>query len=118
MSLIAFPEGRRSDDGRLLDFKGGLFALAVKTKVPIIPITLAHTHAVMPSNSLFPVQPGSGKLHIHVHTPIDPEGKTDKELEELVKETFLSTLPLYQHPQKEKISDKAIMEEKMSVLTK
>ena len=38
--LMAFPEGKRSKDGRLMEFKGGLFSMAVKTKVPIVPITI------------------------------------------------------------------------------
>ena len=98
---MAFPEGRRSDDGRLLEFKGGLFAIAAKTKIPIVPITLSHTHAVMPSSALFPVQPGAGKLHVHVHPAIDVEGKTEEELGQLVHDCFLETLPKYQHPAKE-----------------
>lgn len=98
---MAFPEGRRSDDGRLLDFKGGIFALAAKTGVPIVPITLAHTHAIMPGDSLFPVQAGAGKLHVHVHPAIEVEGKTEEELGKLVKDSFLQTLPKCQHPLRE-----------------
>lgn len=101
--IMAFPEGRRSEDGHLLDFKGGPFAIAIKTSVPIVPITLAHTHAVMPSNALFPVQNGNGKLHVHVHEPIPVEGKTDKDLEEEVRKIFMSTLPKCQHPVEEKM---------------
>jgi 1-acyl-sn-glycerol-3-phosphate acyltransferase len=100
---MAFPEGKRSTDGRLMDFKGGLFSMAVKTNVPIIPITIGHANAVMPGNSLFPVQPGGGKLHVHVHEAIDTAGKTDDELVQLVRAAFLSTLPFNQHPQDEKI---------------
>jgi 1-acyl-sn-glycerol-3-phosphate acyltransferase len=96
--IVAFPEGRRSPDGRLLDFKGGLFAIASKAGVPIVPITLSHTHAVMPANSLVPVQPGAGKLHVHVHPAIDVEGKTEEELGRLVRECFMETLPKCQHP--------------------
>ena len=97
---MAFPEGKRSDDGRLLDFKGGLFAIAVKTGVPIVPITLSHTHAIMPGNSLFPVRPGAGKLHVHVHPAIEVEGKTEAELDRSVRECFMATLPKDQHPLK------------------
>lgn len=96
--IMAFPEGKRSYDGRLADFKGGLFAMAVKCKVPIVPISLSHTHAVMPSNSLFPVQSGNGKLRVHVHDPIDTTDKSEAELSERVRTTFLSTLPCCQHP--------------------
>ena len=101
--IMAFPEGKRSDDGRLLDFKGGLFAIAVKTGVPIVPITLSHTHAVMPGSSLFPVQPGGGKLHVHVHPAIEVEGKTEADLDKLVRESFMETLPKYQHPVKKEV---------------
>lgn len=115
--IMAFPEGRRSDDGHLLDFKGGPFAIAIKTGVPIVPITLAHTHAVMPSNSLFPVQPGAGKLHVHVHSPISVEGKTDKELDEQVRDVFLSTLPKCQHPAKEPVDEEPAPAEEKTLQT-
>ena len=95
---MAFPEGRRSDDGRLMDFKGGLFSMAVKSNVPIVPLSISNTHAVMPSNALFPFQAGAGKLHIHVHPPIDVEGKSEAELSELVRTALLSKLPLDQQP--------------------
>lgn len=95
---MAFPEGMRSKDGRLMHFKGGLFSMAAKTQVPIVPITIAHAHAVMPGYSLFPVQPGAGKLHVHVHEAIDTAGKSEEELAALVKQSFLSTLPFDQHP--------------------
>lgn len=99
--LMAFPEGKRSDDGRLIDFKGGLFSMAVKTGVPIVPLTISHAHAVMPSHALLPVQSGRGKLHVHVHAPIDSTGRTDAELSELVRKVFLSDLPLDHHPEGE-----------------
>ncbi len=96
--IMAFPEGQRSKDGHLMEFKGGLFAMAAKTNVPIVPITLSHTHSIMPSNALFPVQPGSGKLHVHIHEAINTAGKSEEELVALVRESFLKTLPLEQHP--------------------
>lgn len=96
--IMAFPEGMRSKDGRLMDFKRGLFSLATKAGVPIVPITLSNTHAVMPSFSYFPVQSGSGKIHIHVGEPIDSSGRTEVELEELVRAEFVAHLPPTQQP--------------------
>jgi 1-acyl-sn-glycerol-3-phosphate acyltransferase len=96
--LMAFPEGKRSKDGRLMEFKGGLFSMAAKTKCPIVPITLSHAHAVMPCNALFPVQSGRGKLHVHVHEPIHAVGRSEDELVELVRQAFISTLPEEQQP--------------------
>lgn len=96
--LMAFPEGMRSDDGRLMDFKGGLFLMAVKCDVPIIPITISNTHAIMPSYSLLPIQSGAGKLAVHVHPPIHIEGRKEAELSELVREAIVSKLPVDQRP--------------------
>jgi 1-acyl-sn-glycerol-3-phosphate acyltransferase len=95
---MAFPEGQRSRDGRLMDFKGGLFSLAKKTKVPIVPISISHAHAIFPGNAMFPVQNGAGKLHVHIHDPIDTSDKTEAELGELVRKSLLSELPFVQHP--------------------
>ena len=98
VSLMAFPEGMRSKDGRLMEFKGGIFSMALRANVPIVPISLSHTHAIMPTNALFPVQSGRNKLHVHVHPAIHVEGRTQVELERLVRESLLSALPTSQHP--------------------
>jgi 1-acyl-sn-glycerol-3-phosphate acyltransferase len=96
--LTAFPEGTRSKDGRLIDFKGGMFSMAVKSKVPIVPISISNTHAIFPSNALMPIQMGTGKLHVHVHPPIYVEGKSEEELATLVRTALLSKLPFDQQP--------------------
>jgi 1-acyl-sn-glycerol-3-phosphate acyltransferase len=115
--LMAFPEGQRSQDGHLMDFKGGLFLMAAKTKVPIVPITLSHTHAVMPSNALLPFQAGAGKLHVHVHDPIDAQGKSEEELADLVRAAFISTLPLEQQPLENLPSADEIADEIIQAIT-
>lgn len=96
--LMAFPEGQRSKDGRLMKFKGGTFSMALKSKVPIVPITISNAHAIMPSNALFPVQSGVDKLRVHVHPAIDVEGRTEEELSELVRAAIISKLPMDQRP--------------------
>jgi len=96
--VMAFPEGQRSKDGRLSDFKGGIFSMAVKAKVPIVPISISNAHAVMPKYSLMPIQGGDNKLSVHVHPAIDTEGFTDKELSDRVFEVIASKLPEDQRP--------------------
>lgn len=81
-----------------MEFKGGIFSMALRAHVPIVPISLSHTHAIMPSNALFPVQSGRDKLHVHVHPAIHVEGRTEVELEKMVRESLLSALPRDQHP--------------------
>ena len=39
-NVFIFPEGTRSLDGKLRDFKGGAFTIARKSGVKIVPVTL------------------------------------------------------------------------------
>eukprot|EP00588_Corethron_pennatum_P012711 CAMPEP_0194267252 /NCGR_PEP_ID=MMETSP0169-20130528/1833_1 /TAXON_ID=218684 /ORGANISM="Corethron pennatum, Strain L29A3" /LENGTH=340 /DNA_ID=CAMNT_0039008065 /DNA_START=253 /DNA_END=1275 /DNA_ORIENTATION=- len=100
--LVAFPEGTRSPDGRLSDFKGGIFSMAQRAGVPVVPVTIVHAHSVMPARALFPFQHGAGKLAVHFHSPIDPEGLTDEELSSKVREAITSALPQCQMPLEKK----------------
>jgi 1-acyl-sn-glycerol-3-phosphate acyltransferase len=100
--IMAFPEGARSPDGRLMSFKGGIFSMAVKAKVPIVPLSLSNTHAVMPGVGLMPVQSGKGKLRVFVHSPICVEGKSEEEIAGEVRKALLSELPVDQHPLEER----------------
>jgi len=99
--IMAFPEGARSPDGRLMPFKGGIFSMAVKANVPIVPLSLANAHAVMPSAGFLPVQSGKDKLRVFVHDAIQVEGKSEEEIAKEVKEALLSELPWDQHPLEE-----------------
>jgi len=50
-SLFFFPEGTRSRDGRVKDFKPGAFELAKKMMVPILVIVISGTAAALPKNT-------------------------------------------------------------------
>jgi 1-acyl-sn-glycerol-3-phosphate acyltransferase len=52
-SLLMFPEGTRSEKGRLGPFHPGAFRLALKTKTPILPVTLVGTHHAIPRHTLW-----------------------------------------------------------------
>jgi len=60
-SVIIFPEGTRSRDGRIQDFKRGGFTLAVKSGLPILPVTISGTHEVLPTKTLR-LRPGPVKI--------------------------------------------------------
>lgn len=51
MSVMMFPEGTRSKDGKLLPFKDGAFELALDARVPILPVALAGTRDCMPKGA-------------------------------------------------------------------
>ena len=47
VSVVIFPEGTRSPDGRILPFKKGGFVLAIEAGVPIVPVIIRGTSAIM-----------------------------------------------------------------------
>lgn len=51
MSVLFFPEGTRSEDGEMKDFQNGAFKLAIKEKVPIMPVLIDGTGNAIPKGS-------------------------------------------------------------------
>lgn len=52
VSVAIFPEGARSMDGGLQQFRYGAFRLAKETGIPIVPIVVDGTRVILPRNSL------------------------------------------------------------------
>lgn len=63
-SVVMFPEGTRTADGRLLPFKRGGFILARKADVPIIPVTINGSGRINPANRIR-LYPGSIRITLH-----------------------------------------------------
>ena len=70
ISMTIFVEGKRSFDGKLLPFKKGPFYLATECNVPVVPVTVVGTHAIMPKHR-FAIRPGIAIVNFH--DPIDPK---------------------------------------------
>lgn len=51
-SIMTFPEGTRSRDGEIKAFKQGTFYLAIKSGVPIVPVSIIGSGRIMPKRSL------------------------------------------------------------------
>ncbi|MCX6551576.1 MAG: lysophospholipid acyltransferase family protein, partial [Acidobacteria bacterium] len=64
LSLIIFPEGTRSPDGRVGRFKAGSFLLAIEAGLPVVPISIDGTRFVMPKGQLT-TSPGAATLVVH-----------------------------------------------------
>jgi 1-acyl-sn-glycerol-3-phosphate acyltransferase len=75
-SVMLFPEGTRTRDGTLGPFKKGGIHLAVKAGVPIVPVALRGTRALMPAGSL---RLRSGSIKAVIGTPIPTQGLSDEE---------------------------------------
>jgi 1-acyl-sn-glycerol-3-phosphate acyltransferase len=68
LSLIIFAEGTRSWDGRVARFKGGSFLLAMEAGLPIVPLAVINTRAVMPKGRLR-TEPADVRLVVHDPIP-------------------------------------------------
>ncbi len=51
MSVLFFPEGMRSESGVMRDFQNGAFKLAIKEKVPVLPISIKGTGGAIPKGT-------------------------------------------------------------------
>jgi 1-acyl-sn-glycerol-3-phosphate acyltransferase len=63
VSIIFYPEGTRSRDGKLGPFKGGGFYLAVASKLAVVPVVIQGADKVMPPDTLS-LTPGDIKVTI------------------------------------------------------
>lgn len=81
-SVIFFPEGTRSTDGRLQEFKKGGFVMALETDTPILPITVNGGRFAMPKGRPLAIKPG--KIEIIIHDPVEVEGLKYDDREKLL----------------------------------
>lgn len=91
VSVVFFPEGTRSEDGRLGPFKKGGFRMAEQLGLEIVPISIAGSARVLPKGVLFP-RPGA--IRVRIHPPV--AAPTREALPALVAEvraTIASGLP-------------------------
>lgn len=70
ISVVIFPEGTRSSDGRLLPFKRGGFWLAMQTRTPVVPVTIDGSRAILPKGGW---RIRSGGIRITVGEPLTVE---------------------------------------------
>ena len=97
LTVIFFPEGTRSPDGRLQHFKKGAFVLAIQTGVPVVPLGISGSHAVMPKGS-FRIR--SGTIRIRVGEPIPTAGLSMSERDRLLREGRARVAALMGEPAK------------------
>jgi len=93
VTLLVYPEGKRSPDGRLLPFKTGVFLLALRAGVPVVPITLDGAERVM-GKGKWEIYPGT--VRVIVHPAVETRGRHPEERRRLaaeVRAAIASALP-------------------------
>ena len=97
-SILIYPEGSRSPDGRLQLFKKGAVVMAIKAGAPIVPIACANAHRIMEKKSLV-IHPG--EIYVQFCPPIDAARYSLEQRDELnaiVMAALAAGLPPDQRP--------------------
>ena len=68
-SLMVYAEGTRSRDGHVAKFKAGSFLLAIEAQLPVVPVAVIGTRAVMPKGRL---RTEPADIRLIIHEPIQP----------------------------------------------
>lgn len=103
MSVVIFPEGSRSLNGNVQSFKKGGFTLALRSKVPIVPIAIHGSRAILPKES-FKVSPG--EIRIQMGSPIETKNFSLKDRQWLmakVREMIIQHLESVSKPGRDEI---------------
>ncbi|MGH9530323.1 MAG: lysophospholipid acyltransferase family protein [Terriglobales bacterium] len=91
INMTIFVEGKRSFDGKLLPFKKGPFYLAEECGIPVVPVTIAGTHFIMPKQR-FAIK--AGVATVIFHEAIEPNDFGSREcLMQKVRKAIDSGLP-------------------------
>lgn len=91
-SVVIFPEGTRSIDGRLQPFRRGGFNLALKSGCDIVPVAISNSYRIVPKGSL---KINKGSFDIHIGRPISVKGYDRRNISQLmdqVKNAVLSQM--------------------------
>src|ERR1700756_1075668 len=97
-SFLIYPEGTRSPDGRLQDFKKGTAVMAIKAGVPLVPIACSNAHRIMKKREL-KIYPG--EILVEFLAPIDSTRYTLDQREDLsqrLHDELAAGLPPDQRP--------------------
>ncbi|MFH2133346.1 MAG: lysophospholipid acyltransferase family protein [bacterium] len=83
-SVLIFPEGTRTMNGKLRPFKSGAFHLAIRARRPILPIVLNGSSDALPKAGF--ILRGKHMIDIHLLEPIPPEWFAEMDAKQLTKE--------------------------------
>lgn len=84
ISMVIFPEGSRTRDGKMGRFKRGAYHVAHDMNLPVVPLTINGAYDVMNRSGLR-LRPG--KMELVIHQPVPTKSLTEEEISGLIDET-------------------------------
>lgn len=90
MSIVIFPEGRRTFTGEMGPYKRGAFLLADDLQLPVVPVTIEGSFDVMPRTRDFHLVKWH-PLRLVIHKPIQPIGKGQENVSYLLEQSMKAT---------------------------
>jgi 1-acyl-sn-glycerol-3-phosphate acyltransferase len=90
-TIVLFPEGTRTRTGDLQKFKKGAFVLAIQARVPIVPVAIRGTRAIMPKGA-WRIRPGP--IDITIGEPIPVEGLVHDDRDVLRQQAYAAVATL------------------------
>jgi long-chain acyl-CoA synthetase len=79
LNILLFPEGARSEDGRLLPFRQGIGVMVRELSVPVAPVRILGMEKVMPRGAAWPRR---GTVEVRFGTPLVFGRETPEEIVE------------------------------------
>jgi len=87
LSVLIFPEGTRSPDGKTAEFKRGMFLLAEASGADIIPVSISGTYELLPKNSTLV---SSGRVNLVIGEPL--KFRKDKQFTSELREVVVKNI--------------------------
>ena len=87
---MAFPEGTRTVDGKVKEFKKGVFFMALEAGVPVVPVVVNDTRLVWRKGRQV-VTPGD--VYLEILPPVNTDGYNEANIEELVERVRSQIVP-------------------------
>lgn len=87
--LNVFPEGTRTEDGKLQPVLGGVAVLIRRAKVPVVPAIITGAYQAWPRHQRLP---HPGRIRLHFGEPMHLDGLTSDQIVRTIEETFARML--------------------------
>ncbi|MDX8335562.1 AMP-binding protein [Candidatus Cetobacterium colombiensis] len=84
-NLVIFPEGARTRDGELQDFKKTFAILSKELEISVVPFAIKGAYELMPYGKTFPI---SGEMSVTILDEINPKDKTVEEIVKLTRNSI------------------------------